>query len=131
MARRAVGPISDAYGLRKTFWKEDIEYTHRVPNGEGTFREVPRVSPKLKDGVVPVFQPGCPSYYSQNSTKRSLLSLDSKEDEFLNQAMSLSLKSDTEEGEKFKLACFEDIQANLSFILCLKPRHCSIQLNIV
>ena len=74
------------------------------------------MSAKLKDGAVPVFPSGCPSYYSQCPTKRSRLSLDSKEDEFLNQALSLSLKSDTKEREKFKVACFEDIQAKLSFI---------------
>ena len=80
------------------FRKEDIEYTHIIPNVDVTFREVPRVSPKLKDGAVPAFLPGFPPYYSQCPTKRSRLSLDSKEDEFLNQALSLSLKSDTKVG---------------------------------
>ena len=37
------------------FRQEDVEYTHKVPNGDGTCREIPRVNPKLKDGAVPIF----------------------------------------------------------------------------
>ena len=44
----------------KHYREEDIKYTHRVPNGDGTFREVPRVSPKLKDGDVPDFSTRVP-----------------------------------------------------------------------
>ena len=29
----------------KHFREEDIEYTHKVPNGEGTYRELPRKNP--------------------------------------------------------------------------------------
>ena len=34
----------------KHFREEDIEYTHKVPNGDGTYREIPRKNPKLKSG---------------------------------------------------------------------------------
>ena len=30
------------------FRQEDVEFTHKVPNGDGTYREIPRVNPKLK-----------------------------------------------------------------------------------
>ena len=48
---------------------------HRVPNGDGSYRETPRSRPKLKEGAVPAILPGCPLYYSSHSTnKRSRLS---------------------------------------------------------
>ncbi|KAI6650606.1 hypothetical protein LOD99_7656 [Oopsacas minuta] len=47
----------------KHFLEADIEYTHRVPFGDGTFTEVPRYRPKLKDGAVPCLFPGRPSFY--------------------------------------------------------------------
>ena len=71
----------------------------------------PRVSPKLKDGTS--FSTRVPLVLFSMFYKLSHLSLDSKEDEFLNQALSLSLKSDIEEWEKFKVSCFEVIQAKL------------------
>ena len=97
--------LKAVYVCVKQFRTEDIEYTHKVPNGESTFREIPRVNPKLRDDAVPVFLPGCPSYYSQSAAKRSRRSLDSKDDEFLNQALTLSLSSDAEEKERFKVSC--------------------------
>ena len=36
------------YVCVKHFREEDIEYTHKVPNGDGTFREIARVNPRLK-----------------------------------------------------------------------------------
>ena len=60
LRRDDIDELKAVYVSVKHFREEDIEYTHRVPNGDGTFREVPRVSPKLKDGAVPVFLPGCP-----------------------------------------------------------------------
>ena len=73
------------------------------------------MNPKLKDDAVPVFLPGCPSYYSQTATKRSRLSFDSKEDELFSQGLSLSLKSDAEETQKFKINSFQDMQDKLAF----------------
>ena len=74
------------------------------------------MNPKLRDDAVPVFLPGCPSYYSQSAAKRSRRSLDSKDDEFLNQALTLSLRSDAEEKEGFKVSCFQEMQGKLSLI---------------
>ena len=37
----------------KHFREGDIEYTHKVPNGDGTYREIPRSHLKLKEGAVP------------------------------------------------------------------------------
>ena len=37
----------------KYFREGDIEYTHKVPNGDGTYREIPRSHLKLKEGAVP------------------------------------------------------------------------------
>ena len=61
------------YVFSKHFRKDEIETTHRVPNGDGSYREIPRSRPKLKDGTVPTILPGCPSYYSapHSTTKRS------------------------------------------------------------
>ena len=66
---------------------------------------------------MPALLPGCPSYYSTHSaTKRSRLSLEGKVDELLSQAISLSLESDVEEKEKFKIQSFQDIQTKLHFL---------------
>ena len=74
------------------------------------------MNPKLRDDAVPVFLPRCPSYYSQSAAKRSRRSLDSKDDEFLNQAWTLSVRSDAEEKERFKVTCFQEMQGKLSLI---------------
>ena len=95
---------------------------------------------------MPTLLPGCPSYYSTHSaTKRSRLSLEEKDDELLSQAISLSLESDVEEKEKFKIQSFQDIQTKLHFLpstlstwypeeytlICMRPRidKCKIQIN--
>ena len=86
LRRDDIDQLKAVYVCMKHFRDEDIEYTHRVPNGDGTFKEIPRVNPKLKNGAVPVFLLGSPSYYSQSATNRSRLSLDSKEDELITQS---------------------------------------------
>ena len=57
-------------------------------------------------------------YYSapHSATKRSRLSLDHKDDELLNQAVSLSLESGLEEQEKFKIQSFHDLRAKLPIL---------------
>ena len=116
LRRDDIDELKAVYVCVKHFRTEDIEYSHKVPNGENTFREIPRVNPKLKDDAVPVFLPRCPSHYSQSAAKRSRRSLDSKDDEFLNQALTLSLRSDAEEKEGFKVSCFQEMQGELSLI---------------
>ena len=100
------------------FRQEDFEYTHKVPNGDGTYREIPRVNPKLKDGAVPVFLPGHPSICSQSitSTKRRRVSPTSKDEEMFNEALTLSLASESEDKEKYQINCFQDIQAKLPLL---------------
>ena len=56
----------------KHFREEDIEATQSVPKGDGTFKEVTRARPKLKEGAVPCLLPGCPSYYSTTSKQSGL-----------------------------------------------------------
>ena len=88
-----------------------------MPNGDGSYREIPRSRPKLGDGAVPTLLPGCPSNYSTHfDTKCSRLSLEEKDDELLSQAISLSLESDVEEKEKFKIQSLQDIQTKLHFL---------------
>ncbi|KAI6648378.1 hypothetical protein LOD99_8168 [Oopsacas minuta] len=77
----------------KHFREEDVEYIHKVPNGDGTFTSVPRYKLKLKGGAIPCLLPGCPSYYSSTSTsKRARLSYEPKEKEMLNQTIQLLSK---------------------------------------
>ena len=114
LRRDDIDELNAVYVCVKHFRTEDIEYTHKVPNGDGTFPEIPRVNPKLKDDAVPVFLPGCPSYYSQSAAKRSRRSLDSKD--YLNQALTLSLRSDAEEKERFKVSCSQEMQGKFSLI---------------
>ena len=97
----------------KHFREGDIEYTHKVPNGDGTYREIPRSHLKLKEGAVPALLPGCPAYYSSSATKRSRLSVESKDDELLNQALNLSLSSEIKENENFLIKDFQDLQDKL------------------
>ena len=72
-------------------------------------------------------------------------SLEGKVDELLSQAISLSLESDVEEKEKFKIQSFQDIQTKLHFLpstlstwypneytlICMRPRidKCKIQIH--
>ena len=42
---------------------EDVEYMHRVSNGDGSYQEIPRSKLKLKEGTVSYILPGCPAYY--------------------------------------------------------------------
>ena len=80
--------------------------------------EIPRVNPKLKDGAVPVFLPEHPSICSQSiaSTKRRRVSPTSKDEEMFNEALTLSLASESEEKEKYQIYCFQDIQAKLPLL---------------
>ena len=104
------------------FREEDIEYTHKVPNGDGTYREIARVNPKLKDDAVPVFLPGHPSICSQYTitTKPRRVSPTTKYEELFNQTLTLSMASESEEIEKFKINCFQDIQAKLTLLFIPK-----------
>ena len=100
--------------MREHFRDEDVEYTHRVPNGDGSYREIPRSKLKLKEGTVPSILPGCPAYYSSHSaTKSSRPSRDSKDDELFNQALTLSLRSENKENERFVVKSFLDLQDKL------------------
>ena len=95
----------------------EVETTHKVPNGDGSYREILRSCPKLKDGAVPTILPGCPAYYSSHSaTKRTRLSIDDTDDELLYQAVTLSLEAEVEENEKFRIQNLHDLQAKLHFI---------------
>ena len=96
------------YVCAKHFQKEDIQYFHTVPRGDGTSYEVPRGRPKLNPGAVPSLLPGCPSYYSSTPStghKRTRFSYDSKEEDLLNQATNLNLRSEYAEMEKFRVGC--------------------------
>ena len=121
----------------KHFRGDEVKTTHKVPNGDGSYREIPRKRLKLK--AVPTILPGCPRYYSSHTaTKRTSLSLEDKDDEPLYQAVKLSLESDVEENEKFKIHSFHDLQAKLPLLsiasiwstwypdeytlICMRPR---------
>ena len=115
--REDVDELKVEYVCSKDIREEDVEYMHRVPNGDGSYREMQRSRPKLKEGAVPAILPGCPLYYSSHSTnKRSRLSRECKDDELLNQAVTLSLKSEVEENERFKIQSFLELQEKLSFL---------------
>ena len=105
------------YVCSKNFREGEVETTHKVPNGDESYREILPSRPKLKDGAVPTILPGCPTYYSSHSaTKRTRLSIDDKEDELLYQAVTLSLEAEVEENEKFRIKNLHDLQAKLHFI---------------
>ena len=115
--REGLDELKVVYVCSKHFKDGDIEYTYKIPNGDGTYREIPRKCLKLKDGAVPSILPGCPSIYSSHSgTKCSRLTRECKDDELLSQAMSLSLISNNEENEKFLINTFQDLQDKLPFL---------------
>ena len=98
------------------FQKDDIDYTFKVPKGDGTFNEVPRAKPKLKENPVQSLLPGCPAYYSTKPTKRTRLSYDAKEGDFMNQTLQLSLRSESEAREKFVINSLLDLKDKLTLI---------------
>ena len=78
--RDYIHELKDVYVCSLHFKEEEIERTYKVPNGDGTFREMPRKYLKLKEGAVPSILSGCPNYYySQTTNKRSRLSIESKD----------------------------------------------------
>ena len=86
--RDDIDELKAVYLCSKHFREDKAETTHKVPNGDGSYREIPRNRPKLKDGAVPTILPGCPRYYSHHTaTKRTRLSLENKDDELLYQAV--------------------------------------------
>ena len=92
-----------------------------MPNGDGTYREIPRRCLKLEEGAVLFILPGYSPYYSSHSgTKRSRLSLESKDDELFSQAMSLSLITNAEENKKFLIYTFQDLQDKLPLLSIYK-----------
>ena len=125
--REDIASLKNVYVCSKHFLKEDIELYHTVPKGDGTFYEVPRGRPKLKPSAIPSLLPGCPSYYASTvsaGVKRTRLSLDCKEQDFLNQAINLSLKSENIELERFSVGCIQEIKDKLSLITL--PTDCLV-----
>ena len=59
------------YVCIKHFLEGDIEFNHKVPRGDGTYTEIPRISPKLKQGTVPCLFPGRPPCYISPSITTS------------------------------------------------------------
>ena len=122
--REDIANLKNVYVSSKHFLKEDIELYHTVPKGDGTFYVVPRGRPKLKPGASPLL-PGCPSYYSSTVSAESnvRLSLDCKEQDFLSQAINLSLKSENIELERF-VGCIQEIKDKLSLVTL--PTDCLV-----
>ena len=115
--RDDIHELKTVYVCSQHFREEEIERTYKVPTGDGTYREMPRKYLKLKEGAVPSILPGCPTYYStQTTNKRSRLSIESKREELFSQALHLSLKSNIDESERFILRSFQDLQAKLPLI---------------
>ena len=104
LRRDDIADLKVVYVCINHFQKDDIDYTFKVPKGDGTFTEVPRAKPKLKESAVPSLLPGSPAYYSTKPTKRTRLSYDAKEEDFMNQTLQLSLRYGGEEIEKFLLS---------------------------
>ena len=131
--REDVDELKVVYVCSKHFREEDIEYIHRVPNGDGSYREKPRSRPKLIEGAVPAILPECPLYYSSHSTnKRSRLSRECNDDKLLNQALTLIFKSEVEENERFNIQSFQELQDKLYFLYIHKtwslwyPDECTL-----
>ena len=60
LRRDDIDELKAVYVCVKQFRTEDIEYSHKVPNGESTFREISRVNPKLRDDAVQSFYQDVP-----------------------------------------------------------------------
>ena len=77
--RDDIADLKTVYVCAKHFQKEDIQYFHTVPRGDGTSYEVPRGRPKLNPGAVLSLLPGCPSLFlypfNWNQTDSVLLRL--------------------------------------------------------
>ena len=104
--RDDISELKIVYVCAKHFPKEDIQYFNTVPKSDGTSYEVPQGRPKLNPGAVP-----SPSWlsvllflYPSTRIKRTRFSYDSKEEDLLNQATNLSLRSENTELEKFRVS---------------------------
>ena len=110
--------ILGGYVCVNHFRQEDVEYTQKFQMEMVLIVKFQESTQKLKDGAVPVFLPGHPSICSQSiaSTKRRRVSPTSKDEEMFNEALILSLASESEEKEKYQMYCFQDIQAKLPLL---------------
>ena len=59
--RDDIDKLKVVYICKKHFRDEHVGYTHRVPNGDGSYREIPRSKLKLKEDTVPSILPGLSS----------------------------------------------------------------------
>ena len=116
LRREDIGDLKVVYVCINHFQKDDIDYTFQVPRGDGTFTEVPRAKPKLKEGAVPSLLLGCPAYYSTKPNKRNRLSYNAKEEDLMNQTLQLSLRSESQEKEKFVVNSLQDLKDKLTLI---------------
>ena len=118
--REDVVDLKTVYVCSKHFKEGDNEYTHRLPNGDGTYREIPRKHLLLKEGAVPSILPGYSAYYSTKpTTKRRRLSSQTKDNELLSQAMNLSLSQTLKRMRSFRLPVFRIYKLSYLFLLFL------------
>ena len=92
-----------------------------------------RERPKLNPSAFPYLLLGCTSYSSSTPSarnKRTRLSY-SKEEDLLNLATSLSLRSESEEMEKFRIGRIQEIRDKLALItiptnwlVCIPTDNC-------
>ena len=112
--RENVEDIKNVHVCLKHFHDEDVETHFLIPQPDGTNLEVKCSMPRLHRDAVPKLLPGCPNYLSVLSKKQTRLDRSTKERDQLDVGITLSLKQQQKDEERFKVSTFCELNSKVN-----------------
>ena len=95
------------------FRVEDIVRVDRTLQGDGTYTEVPRITPTYRPNAIPVIFQGCPSHFTSAAQTSKRFSRESKEEENFAKGLHDSIIQEQQDCLRFALDSFEDLKIKL------------------
>ena len=112
--RENIEDIKNIHVCLKHFHDEDVETYFVIPQPDGTNLEVKRTVPRLHRDAVPKFLPGCPSYLSVLTKTQTRFDHCAKERDQLDVAITLSLKQQQKDEERFKVSTLCELNSKVN-----------------
>ena len=112
--RENIEDIKNIHVCLKHFHDEDVETYFVIPQPDGTNLEVKRTVPRLHRDAVPKFLPGCPSYLSVLTKTQTRFDRCAKERDQLDVAITLSLKQQQKDEERFKVSTLCELNSKVN-----------------
>ena len=112
--RENIEDIKNIHVRLKHFHDEDVETYFVIPQPDGTNLEVKRTVPRLHRDAVPKFLPGCPSYLSVLTKTQTRFDRCAKERDQLDVAITLSLKQQQKDEERFKVSTLCELNSKVN-----------------